>query len=66
MNKIVQCPQCAKSIEWVAEEKFKPFCSQRCRVIDLGAWADDRYSIPDNQKTALDGDPTDFEFIDKE
>jgi len=66
MSKTVECPQCAKAIEWVAEEKFKPFCSQRCRVIDLGAWADDRYRIPDNKKTALDGDATDFEFMDKE
>ncbi|MBP9764672.1 MAG: DNA gyrase inhibitor YacG, partial [Gammaproteobacteria bacterium] len=27
---------------------FRPFCSERCRMLDLGAWADNRYSIPIN------------------
>ncbi len=34
----VKCPQCKKEVGWTADEKFKPFCSHRCRLIDLGEW----------------------------
>ena len=62
MTKTIECPNCAKKITWGPEETHRPFCSQRCRLIDLGAWADDNYRIPENEKTTLDGDSTDFEF----
>ena len=35
---IVKCPTCQKSVAWTAEQCFKPFCSERCRLIDLGEW----------------------------
>lgn len=35
---IVKCPTCQRSVEWTAEQLFKPFCSERCRLIDLGEW----------------------------
>lgn len=35
---IVKCPTCQKSVAWTAEQRFKPFCSERCRLIDLGEW----------------------------
>ena len=31
------CPQCGASIEWNPENRFRPFCSERCKLIDLGA-----------------------------
>jgi endogenous inhibitor of DNA gyrase (YacG/DUF329 family) len=31
---------------WDAANRYRPFCSERCRVIDLGAWASESYRIP--------------------
>ncbi len=36
---IVKCPTCKKSVPWLAEQTFKPFCCDRCKLIDLGEWA---------------------------
>jgi len=40
------CPQCRTPKTYHAHNPFRPFCSERCRLIDLGAWASDRYAIP--------------------
>ena len=42
----VQCPTCQKQVEWNTESKFKPFCSERCKLIDLGDWASEKHAIP--------------------
>jgi len=42
----VKCPQCGASVPWAPESKWRPFCSERCKLIDLGAWASERYRIP--------------------
>ena len=42
----VPCPQCAKAVEWTTENRFRPFCSERCQLIDLGAWASESYRAP--------------------
>lgn len=34
----VKCPTCQRAVPWIAEQRFKPFCSERCRMIDLGEW----------------------------
>jgi endogenous inhibitor of DNA gyrase (YacG/DUF329 family) len=43
-----RCPICSKdyAIGAIADLKAFPFCSERCRLIDLGRWADARYAIP--------------------
>lgn len=41
----VKCPVCRRSVEWTAEYPFKPFCSERCKLIDLGAWAAEEHCI---------------------
>jgi len=41
----VKCPQCGKETEFTGNE-FRPFCSERCRLLDLGAWAEGEYSLP--------------------
>jgi uncharacterized protein len=46
--KIVCCPRCGVPVEWVPEQRYRPFCSERCRLIDLGAWANERYRVPVN------------------
>jgi endogenous inhibitor of DNA gyrase (YacG/DUF329 family) len=55
----LQCPSCQKPVEWTTAFPFRPFCSERCRTIDLGAWADNRYSVPIN--TSVDVDTEDLE-----
>ncbi len=40
------CPTCSKKNTWTKENEFRPFCSARCKLIDLGAWADEQHRIP--------------------
>ena len=42
----VNCPTCAAKVEWKEENKYRPFCSERCKQIDLGAWDEEKYTIP--------------------
>lgn len=56
MVRLVNCPQCGKAAEYSPENRFRPFCSERCRLIDMGAWASDQYRIP-AQPDAQDGVP---------
>lgn len=44
----VKCPMCQADVVWQSESKFRPFCSERCRLIDLGEWASETRRIPDN------------------
>lgn len=46
MIKIVNCPTCNKQVEWLKSSNYRPFCSDRCRLIDLGEWASDKHAIP--------------------
>ena len=46
MNKIVKCPTCKKDVSWSEKAAFRPFCSERCRLIDLGDWASEKHAIP--------------------
>jgi endogenous inhibitor of DNA gyrase (YacG/DUF329 family) len=41
----VTCPTCGRELEW-AGAPFRPFCSERCRLIDLGAWFSEQRAIP--------------------
>lgn len=40
------CPTCSKPVKWTEQFPFKPFCSERCKLIDLGAWANESHRIP--------------------
>jgi len=42
----VKCPTCGKSVVWTPEQRWRPFCSERCKLIDLGEWAAERHAIP--------------------
>ena len=46
MARVVSCPRCGKPVDWTAASAYRPFCSERCRIIDLGAWAMERYRVP--------------------
>ena len=57
MVAIVNCPTCGKKVEWTEASKYRPFCSNRCKQIDLGAWAAEKYKIAGNsQETPPDED----------
>jgi endogenous inhibitor of DNA gyrase (YacG/DUF329 family) len=43
---VVNCPACGKIVEWRPENRWRPFCSERCKQIDLGAWANEEYRVP--------------------
>jgi len=44
---VVACPQCGKDVVWNSGvSPYRPFCSERCKLIDLGQWATENYSIP--------------------
>ena len=42
---LVKCPKCGKETQYEGNE-FRPFCSERCKLLDFGAWADEEYSLP--------------------
>lgn len=42
----VRCPQCGHLTVLSPENKFRPFCSERCKLIDLGEWAKESYRVP--------------------
>lgn len=39
------CPRCQKRVVWKSDNAFRPFCSEVCKQIDLGAWAQEEYAI---------------------
>lgn len=41
----IRCPQCRTPVVW-EDNPNRPFCSERCRLIDLACWADEEYRIP--------------------
>ena len=45
---VVNCPQCGKIVVWNSRNPYRPFCSERCKLIDLGQWAAESYRIPDD------------------
>jgi uncharacterized protein len=45
--KSVACPTCGTTVKWHGESRFRPFCSERCRLIDLGGWAAEAYRVPE-------------------
>ena len=54
---VVACPTCGKKVEWTPANKFRPFCSERCKQIDLGAWAEEKYTIPGAAPNESQDDP---------
>lgn len=54
---LVNCPTCGREVAWKAENKYRPFCCERCKKIDLGAWASGSYVISQS-------DPSDSIFED--
>ncbi|MDD2873089.1 MAG: DNA gyrase inhibitor YacG [Azoarcus sp.] len=56
--RVVRCPQCGKMTEWRTDNRFRPFCSERCKQLDLGAWASESYRVPTSPPDAGDDTPS--------
>ena len=57
----VKCPNCKKPVSWTSEYPFRPFCCERCKLIDLGEWAMEEKVIPGEPLiTENDGDDDSF------
>ena len=52
----VKCPTCEKLVEWNEESKWRPFCSERCKLIDLGEWASESHRIAGEELAPQMGD----------
>jgi uncharacterized protein len=53
----VACPECHRQVVWSEANPYRPFCSERCKLLDLGAWADESHRIagePAMDETHLD------------
>ena len=62
----IKCPQCGHLTFYSADNLFRPFCSERCRLIDLGAWASESYKVSHtNNDTDHDEDDKESESFIK-
>ncbi|MCL2875940.1 MAG: DNA gyrase inhibitor YacG [Betaproteobacteria bacterium] len=52
----MHCPRCGKETEWGEANPYRPFCSARCKQVDLGAWASDGYRISGSNQDAESGE----------
>jgi hypothetical protein len=55
MVREVTCPRCGKRHEWEGN-RFRPFCSERCKTIDFGGWLEERHAIPGEPAEIPDDD----------
>jgi endogenous inhibitor of DNA gyrase (YacG/DUF329 family) len=53
----VKCPTCRRPVEWSEVSAYRPFCSDRCRLIDLGAWIAEQHKIPDESGDESGNEP---------
>lgn len=63
MNKKIQCPTCSKELIWSNKEAWRPFCSERCKLIDLGEWANESHRIPGEPAINESNDDLDKDFV---
>lgn len=63
----VKCPYCGNASIFSSENPSRPFCSERCRLLDLGLWADEGFRIPSQENGSVqDPLPGDESFSDDE
>lgn len=61
MTLIVKCPTCEQNVQWNIEQKYKPFCSERCKLIDLGDWASEKHAIAGEPAFLPEEDPETYQ-----
>jgi endogenous inhibitor of DNA gyrase (YacG/DUF329 family) len=62
---VVKCPHCGKEKEFAGNE-YRPFCSERCKLLDLGAWVDAEYSLPAETSALSEEDIREIEQAEEE
>jgi len=62
---VVKCPTCGKETQYQGNE-FRPFCSERCKLLDFGAWADEEYNLPAESSEMTEQDLDQIETALKE
>ncbi len=50
----VKCPTCGKDLVYDVKNKYRPFCSERCRMVDLGQWFEESYSISGEEADSIE------------
>ncbi|HJS37715.1 MAG TPA: DNA gyrase inhibitor YacG [Burkholderiales bacterium] len=55
----VPCPRCGAPAAYGPQNRWRPFCSERCRMIDLGRWAAEDYRVPEGNRAPDPQDPQD-------
>jgi endogenous inhibitor of DNA gyrase (YacG/DUF329 family) len=54
-----RCPNCRRELDWDTTNRWRPFCSERCKLIDLGAWVMEERRIPGEEAAIDTGTPDD-------
>ena len=62
---MVKCPSCGREVSFEGNE-FRPFCSERCRLLDFGAWADELYSVPAENQAPTEEELAELENAQQE
>ena len=47
---VVSCPRCGREHQWDTSNPYRPFCSERCKLIDLGKWANEEYRVEQREQ----------------
>jgi endogenous inhibitor of DNA gyrase (YacG/DUF329 family) len=55
--RIAACPRCGASIRLDPQNPWRPFCSERCKLIDLGDWMSGRFALPVTEEHESEGEP---------
>ena len=53
----ILCPTCLREIQWSEQYPWRPFCSERCKLVDLGAWMSEARAIPGEPLDEAAADP---------
>jgi hypothetical protein len=54
----VPCPRCGGPSAFSGDNEWRPFCSERCKLIDLGAWATESYRVPAEEQEPPPDEPS--------
>ncbi len=57
----IKCPTCRQKTDWL-NNPFRPFCSERCKLVDLGAWASEKFVIEGKLDDEADNDASEKEI----
>lgn len=54
---VVACPHCGREMNWDTNNRFRPFCSERCKLVDLGKWANEEYRVEQREHDSDNQEP---------